>query len=202
MARYIILKDKSVSRRRRAFDEGLPAPTGTASPFDVRPTGSSTSVPPEPAVSTESMEAADLRDAARDPEVVGIARSMPTQLIAPLDSDMAAEGSGATWGIGAVGADESPEDGAGVVCCVLDTGIDRNHPAFAGMELIERDFTGSGNGDVQGHGTHCAGTVFGRDVDGLRIGVAPGVTKALIGKVLDNNGSGGSEMLFDAINWA
>ena len=37
---------------------------------------------------------------------------------------------------------------------------------------------------------------------GTRIGVARGVSKALIGKVLGNDGSGSSEMIFEAINWA
>jgi subtilisin family serine protease len=67
---------------------------------------------------------------------------------------------------------------------------------------VEQDFTGSGNGDHQGHGTHCAGTIFGRDVAGQRIGIARGVTRALIGKVLDDNGSGRSEWLFDGLQWA
>ena len=55
---------------------------------------------------------------------------------------------------------------------------------------------------MHGHGTHCAATIFGRDVDGTRIGVAPGVEKALIGKVLGDDGTGSSIMLFDAMNWA
>jgi subtilisin family serine protease len=105
------------------------------------------------------------------------------------------------WGIHAVGADTSPFDGAGVVVAVLDTGIDATHPAFAGVELVQKDFTGEGNGDQHGHGTHCAGTIFGRDVNGTRIGVARGVTKALIGKVLGNSG-GGSENIVSAIQWA
>ncbi|MEO1076892.1 MAG: S8 family serine peptidase, partial [Bacteroidota bacterium] len=78
---------------------------------------------------------------------------------------------------------------------------DEAHPAFQGMELVQKDFTGEGNGDVHGHGTHCAGTVFGRDVDGTRIGVAPGVKRALIGKVLSSQG-GTSLNIFDAITWA
>ena len=85
---------------------------------------------------------------------------------------------------------------------ILDTGIDRNHPAFAGMAITELDFSGDGDGDVNGHGTHCAGTVFGRDVDGQRIGVARGVSTALIGKVLGDQGGGGSEMLFNGMEWA
>jgi subtilisin family serine protease len=70
------------------------------------------------------------------------------------------------------------------------------------VQLVQEDFSGSGNGDLQGHGTHCAGTIFGRDVGGKRIGVARGVQKALIGKVLDNQGSGDSEMLFRGMQWA
>src|SRR5262249_4677245 len=58
------------------------------------------------------------------------------------------------------------------------------------------------DGDKQGHGTHCAGTIFGRAVDGKRIGVAPGVTKALIGKVLADDGGGNSDMIFAGIQWA
>ena len=105
------------------------------------------------------------------------------------------------WGIRAVGADTSPFDGRGVVVAILDTGIARDHAAFAGMDLIEKDFTGCGNGDTQGHGTHCAGTIFGRDAKGMRIGVARGVHKALIAKVLGEDG-GGSEQIISAVKWS
>ena len=98
-------------------------------------------------------------------------------------------------------ADASSFDGSDGIVAVLDTGIDAAHPAFAGVTLVEQDFTGEGNGDTHGHGTHCAGTIFGRDVDGTRIGVARGVKKALIGKVLGGEG-GGSDAIVRAINWA
>ena len=45
-------------------------------------------------------------------------------------------------------------------------------------------------------------TIFGRDVDGKRIGIARGVRKALIGKVLSDTGGGSSEMIFRGIQWA
>ena len=106
-----------------------------------------------------------------------------------------------TWGIQAIGADTSPFTGDGIVVAVLDTGIDANHPAFAGMQIVEKDFTGEGNGDMHGHGTHCAGTIFGRDINGKRIGVARGVKKALIGKVLGQRG-GSTEGISEAIQWA
>ena len=63
-------------------------------------------------------------------------------------ADPAADGS--TWGVKAVGADTSPFTGDGVIVSVLDTGIDAAHPAFAGVEIVQRDFTGEGDGD--GHG--------------------------------------------------
>jgi subtilisin family serine protease len=136
-----------------------------------------------------------------DPEFEAAAPSMPMKLIGPTATAAASSAAGVAWGVTAVGADTSPFDGSGVVVAVLDTGIDATHPAFAGVNLIEKDFTGEGNGDRQGHGTHCAGTIFGRDVNGMRIGIARGVRKALIGKVLGDTG-GGSENIVSAIQWA
>lgn len=133
---------------------------------------------------------------------MAVAPVMPMKLIRPVavaDADAAA--TGPTWGVRAVGADTSPWTGAGVVVAVLDTGIDPAHPAFAGVDLVRRNFTGEGDDDDHGHGTHCAGTIFGRDVAGTRIGVARGVTRALIGKVL-GEGGGGSDQIVRAINWA
>jgi subtilisin family serine protease len=148
-----------------------------------------------------------LRDVVASRGVRAVAPVIPTKLIFPVPMDgagpdPAASGGGPTWGVAAVGADQSAMTGAGVTVAVLDTGIDAAHPAFQGVNLVEEDFSGAGSGDVQGHGTHCAGTVFGRDVGGNRIGVAPGVTTALIGKVLGDDGSGNSDMIFRGIQWA
>ena len=198
MTSYVILKDANAGRRRSWF-EGGKGIGGVPSAGGV--TTMSGDMPPEPEVSVEDLAPQDLREATRDPGILDLARTMPTRLIAPMESD-AAVTAGPTWGIKAVGADNCSADGRDVLTCVLDTGIDAGHPAFAGMDLVQKDFTGKGNGDVQGHGTHCAGTVFGRDVDGTRIGVAPGVSRALIGKVLDDEGGGESDMLFNAMLWA
>jgi subtilisin family serine protease len=137
-------------------------------------------------------------------DVVAAAPVMPMKLITPRDVQAVGAQPAATevaWGVTAVGADTSPFTGAGVVIAILDTGIDKTHPAFDGVQITEKDFTGEGNGDNHGHGTHCAGTVFGRTTGFRRIGVAPGVTQALIGKVLGEEG-GGSDTIANAIQWA
>jgi subtilisin family serine protease len=162
-----------------------------------------------PAVAGLSVEVEDVERSAipaltRRTDVLAVAPVLPMKLIAPFEEETPAEpaSSGVAWGVQAVGADTSPFTGDGIVVAVLDTGIDASHPAFAGVEIIEKDFTGEGNGDQNGHGTHCAGTIFGRASDGgTRIGVAPGVKKALIGKVLGNAG-GSSESIVSAIQWA
>ena len=156
-------------------------------------------------VDVERLDKSDVRSLSRDPAVRAIAPVMPTTLIHPVgepEDQPSTEATATAWGVSAVGADTSPRTGAGVVVAVLDTGIDASHPAFTGVTLTQMDFSGAGNGDKQGHGTHCAGTVFGREVDGTRIGVAPGVSEALIGKVLGDDGSGDSDMIFRGIQWA
>jgi subtilisin family serine protease len=109
-------------------------------------------------------------------------------------------------GLIAVKAHTSPFTGQGVTVAVLDTGLDDSHPAFTGKTIVKRDFTGEGANptdvsDKDGHGTHCAGTVCGTTVDGIRVGVAPGVTKLCIGKVLGKNG-GSLEMFIKGMMWA
>ncbi len=126
-------------------------------------------------------------------------RQMPTveeEATGPADNQAV------TWGVRAVGAHQSPYSGSGVTVAVLDSGIDAEHPAFSGVDLTQRNFTDEEGGDQNGHGTHCAGTIFGKDVDGRRIGVAPGVERALIGKVTNRVGAGSTDQLIKAIRWA
>jgi subtilisin family serine protease len=56
--------------------------------------------------------------------------------------------------------------------------------------------------DGDGHGTHCLGTILGRPVDGVRIGVAAGITDVLIAKVVPEGANGTSFMLVKALLWA
>lgn len=148
-------------------------------------------------VSAAPQELSDIR---REEGVKLAVPLMPLSLIEPRPSSVTLPASGPTWGLEAVRATTSPFRGEGITVAVLDTGIDANHVAFHGVDLVEEDFAGAGNGDTHGHGTHCAGTIFGRDVDGVRIGVAPEVPRALIGRVFGPTGT--TQSILDAINWA
>ncbi len=93
--------------------------------------------------------------------------------------------------------------GEGVKVAVLDTGADFTHPDLQGSFFDAQDFTGSPYGphDVQGHGTHVAGTIGARQDQRGVVGVAP-KTKLLIGKVLGDNGAGSARSVADGILWA
>jgi subtilisin family serine protease len=160
---------------------------------------------PEISVERAALTDRDAGDMRREKGVLGVAPAMPVMLVAPLESsagetDVAADAT--PWGLRAIGALDSRFQGRGVTVAVLDTGIDAAHEAFRGKTIVQKDFTGEGDGDRNGHGTHCAGTVFGGEVGGVRIGVAPAVDQALIGKVLDGGGRGSTGQILDGIVWA
>jgi subtilisin family serine protease len=156
-----------------------------------------------PSVEVDEIDRRDVTALTQDASVVAVAPALPMKLIEPVAKATDAQPAAANveWGIKAVGADTSPFSGNGVVVAVLDTGIDLTHPAFAGVDLVRKNFTADGDEDQHGHGTHCAGTIFGRNTNGTRIGVARGVTKALIGKVVGEDGAS-SDKIADAILWA
>jgi subtilisin family serine protease len=155
-------------------------------------------------VAIKALDQNEVREIARDPNSL-TAPAMPLRLIEPTSratlEDIQTE---PPWGLEAIGVTTCKFNGEGIVVAVLDTGIDRTHEAFSHIpakRLKERDFTEDGDGDVDGHGTHCAGTIFGSTVKGVRIGIAPNVDRVLIGKVLGKEGAS-STTLLSAIRWA
>ncbi|MFN7176106.1 MAG: S8 family serine peptidase [Thermaurantiacus sp.] len=194
--RYAILRDLSREPLGGPLSGGLDGPFGMAEPGPPHPA---------PVVEEADLSPKDLRDVARETGVAAVAPDMEIMPIAPLDTGEAEAGpaaGGNSWGIEAVLAHQSPFTGQGVKVAVIDSGIDAAHPAFQGVDLVQQDFSGSGDGDSSGHGTHCAGTIFGQDVGGTRIGVARGVDRALIGRVFGTAGGGSSLTLYQAMQWA
>ncbi|MEZ5942516.1 MAG: S8 family serine peptidase [Planctomycetaceae bacterium] len=189
---YILLRAKSQSSGSRV----------RASRFDV--------AQHEIGIETFKLTAAEIADARRDDSLLAMAPPMPMSYprvperlssFSPTGTDRES-----SWGILAVRANESVLSGEGVAVAVLDTGICEQ---FEGLEAFEhiadrmiiKNFTRDVPQDTDGHGTHCAGTIFGRTAGGSRIGVASGVSKAIIGKVL-GKGGGSSETIAAAIQWA
>jgi hypothetical protein len=88
---------------------------------------------------------------------------------------------------------------------VQDTGVDATHPDLAGKVAEKADFTTENGdaGDRFGHGTHVAATIAGSGVasDGERRGVAPDA-HLVIGKVLDDQGSGTDSQVIAGMQWA
>lgn len=169
-------------------------------PPEVPPAVGVDEEPPELGVARGAMSDREVHELRRKPGRF-VAETMPLRLIEPFAAPDPSPSASTTWGVEAVGAPASPMTGTGITVAVLDTGIESTHPAFDGVTVIEKDFTGSGDGDTNGHGTHCAGTIVGRDLDGTRFGVARGVTTLLAGKVLGGSG-GGTDTIAQAIQWA
>ena len=115
------------------------------------------------------------------------------------------------WGIETIYNDASitsTSGGAGINVAVLDTGVYTKHPDLTRRVAQCLDFTkktvpSSGCADLNGHGTHVAGTILADGgADGLGIwGVAPQAS-LLAYKVLGASGSGFSDDIAAAIRYA
>lgn len=106
--------------------------------------------------------------------------------------------------IGAPVAWKAGYDGTGVDVAVLDTGIDATHPDVKGRIAAAKDFSDSGStDDGNGHGTHVASTIAGSGArsGGKHVGIAPGA-RLLVGKVLDDAGSGEDSGILAGMQWA
>ncbi len=100
--------------------------------------------------------------------------------------------------------------GEGVIVAVLDTGVNYNHHDLRNRMWSSPQYPNHGYNffdnndnpmDGNGHGTHCAGTVAGDGSAGSQTGMAP-ESSIMALKVMGNDGSGQTQMLYDGIQFA
>ena len=92
--------------------------------------------------------------------------------------------------------------GNGVKVAILDTGINLNHPDLAGKVIVQKSFISSSVEDGNGHGTHVAGILAADTNNGIGVaGTCPGC-KLIIGKILDDTGTGTTSDATAGITWA
>jgi serine protease len=117
--------------------------------------------------------------------------------VAPATEELTAETvtSATPWGIDAIHSKEAwvkSNKGAGSRVLVLDTGIDKDHPALKNQLEAAEDFVGDAQApypafDVVGHGTHVSGTILAEEAADGFVGVAPSA-KLLMGRVCSTEG--------------
>ncbi|MFD0441242.1 S8 family peptidase [Streptomyces chartreusis] len=111
-----------------------------------------------------------------------------------------------SWGLDRIDQANLPLDksytwpesaGAGVTVYVIDTGIRVSHKDFGGRASYGWDFVGDDRsaGDGNGHGTHVAGTIAGK-----QYGVAK-KAKVVAVRVLDDAGGGTTAQVIAGIDW-
>ncbi|MCZ4606571.1 S8 family peptidase [Streptomyces sp. Lzd4kr] len=111
-----------------------------------------------------------------------------------------------SWGLDRIDQANLPLDksytwpesaGAGVTVYVIDTGIRVSHKDFGGRASYGWDFVGNDRsaGDGNGHGTHVAGTIAGK-----QYGVAK-KAKVVAVRVLDDAGGGTTAQVIAGIDW-
>ncbi|MBI5734164.1 MAG: S8 family serine peptidase [Candidatus Kerfeldbacteria bacterium] len=142
----------------------------------------------------ESLSLADdVRVFALEDEEVGISNYSKVKILS----------ANANQQIGANIVHASGNTGAGRKVVVLDTGYNYLHPELSSSYLGGKDFVNNDNDpmDDQGHGSHVSGIITADGVDPNAKGVAPDAG-VIVGKVLDETGSGYFSDVVASIYWA
>jgi Subtilase family len=91
---------------------------------------------------------------------------------------------------------------APVRVAIVDSGIDRGHPAFQGRIAAARSFVGGTPDDEQGHGTIVAGIVAAATDDGIGTAGSSPSAQLLVAKVVTRDGTVPVEAEARALRWA
>jgi subtilisin family serine protease len=130
----------------------------------------------------------------RDPNVVKVTQATTVHTMQTQDNP--------DWGLDRLDASKGLDQkytynhtGKGVTAYVIDTGIDTSNADFGGRAKIAHDATGGDGKDCNGHGTHVAGTIGGKEY-----GVAKDVSLQAV-RVLDCQGSGTDADVVAGMEW-
>src|SRR5204862_1029220 len=94
----------------------------------------------------------------------------------------------------------APATGKNVTVAVLDSGVNKNHPALTGVTSVVVNAKSTGKTDANGHGTHVAGIVAGYDTNRGYIGVAP-EAKLVCVQIADDQGMTLISDLLQGLQW-
>lgn len=144
-------------------------------------------------VTTDFLTGCEEKKEPVDPEIPGPS-PLPTPIFTQIKKEIEK-----SWGVERLKTVEAwaLSDGSEILSCVLDTGIDEDHPD---VEVVGcHDFTGSRYGcdDRHGHGTHVAGIIAAKPNGVGVIGVSR--SKLFNQKVLSDSGSGRSTWVANGI---
>jgi subtilisin family serine protease len=108
------------------------------------------------------------------------------------------------WGITAVGGSVNVTSNTGVAW-IVDTGVDLDHPDLNVNTTLAKTFIPTGNDalsadDLNGHGSHVAGTIAAKNNSLGVIGVCAGATVIPV-KVFDYRGSGTMSKIISGLNY-
>ena len=142
------------------------------------------------------------QQAARVRAEPAVAYVLPDATVQAAGMEPVAAGDAVPVGIRRVGAATTAlaHRAANSAVAVLDTGIDLANSDLNAASGINCVKTGTAAQDDNGHGTHVAGIIAGRNNGSAVVGVAPG-TKLYAVKVLGSSGSGTLSQVLCGIDW-
>jgi thermitase len=141
-------------------------------------------------------------------ELDHVARAMPNDTRFGEQYGLKNTGQSIKGNSGVTGADSKLEPaweitkGAGVKISILDTGVDPSHPDLSSKLAEQKVFITNSIDDQYGHGTHVAGIAAAVTNNTAGIAGACPDCKIMVGKVLDDSGSGPYSVIAQGVTWS